>query len=76
MNCIDKRSQADECAKMGNSKISPLLFPDVLVLISSIEFGLQCVLSSFVDACHTVEMKISMAETEILHFSRNPDQCV
>ena len=41
MNWIDKYSQADECATIGNCKISRLLFADDLVLLSSTESGLQ-----------------------------------
>ena len=76
MNWIDKCSQANECATIGNCKISRLLFADDLVLLSSIESGLQRALNSFADACNTAEMKISTAKTEVLHLSRNPDQCV
>ena len=76
MNWIDKCSQADECAMIGNCKISRLLFADDLVLLSSTESGLQRALNSFADACNTAGMKISTAKTEVLHLSRNPDQCV
>ena len=41
MNWIDKYSQADECATIGNCKISRLLFDDDLVLLSSTQSGLQ-----------------------------------
>ena len=40
MNRIDKCSQVDECATIGNCKISRLLFADDLVLLSSTESGL------------------------------------
>ena len=76
MNWIDKCSQDDECATIGNCKISRLLFVDDLVLLSSTESGLQRALNSFADACNTAGMKISTAKTEVLHLSRNPDQCV
>ena len=76
MNWIDKCSQADECATIGNCKISRLLFADDLVLLSSTESGLQRPLNSFADACNTAGMKISTAKTEVLDLSRNPDQCV
>ena len=76
MNWIDKCNQADECATIGNCKISRLLFADDLVLLSSTESGLQRALNSFADACNTAGMKISTAKTEVLHLSRNPDQCV
>ena len=76
MNWIDKCSQADEWATIGNCKISRLLFADDLVLLSSTESGLQRALNSFADACNTAGMKISTAKIEVLHFSRNPDQCV
>ena len=76
MNWIDKCSQADECATIGNCKISRLLFADDLVLFSSTESGLRRALKSFADACNTAGMKISTTKTEVLHLSRNPDQCV
>ena len=76
MNWIDKCSQADECAMIGNCKISCPLFANDLVLLSSTESGLQRVLNSFTDACNTAEMKISTSKTEVLHLSKNPDQCV
>ena len=76
MNWIDKCSQADECATIGNCKISRLLFADDFVLLSSTESGLQGALNSFVDAHYTAGMKISTAKTEVLRLSRNPDHCV
>ena len=78
VNWIDKCSQADECATIGNCKISRLLFADDLVLLSSTESGLQRALNSFADACNTAGTKISTAKTEVglLHLSRNPDQWV
>ena len=76
MNWIDKCSQADECATIGNCKISRLLFADDLVLLSSTESGLQHALNSFADACNIVGMKISTDKNEVLHLSRNSDQCV
>ena len=76
MNWIDKCRQADECASIGNCKISPLLFADDLVLLSSTESGLQRALNSFAYACNTAWMKIGTAKIEVLHLSRNSDQCV
>ena len=75
-NWIDKCNQADECATIGNCKISRLLFADDLVLLSSTESGLQRALNSFADACDTAGIKISTAKPEALHLSRNADQCV
>ena len=69
-------SQADECATIGNCKISRLLFADDLVLLSSTECGLQRPLHSIVHVSDTAGMKISTAKTKVLHLSRNPDQCV
>ena len=57
-------------------QINRLLFAVGLVLLFSTESGLQCALNSFADACNTAGMKISTAKTEVLHLSRNPDQCV
>ena len=76
MNWIDKCNQAEKRATIGNCKISRLLFADDLVLLSSSESGLQQALNSFADACDTAKMKISTAKTEVLHLSRNLDQCV
>ena len=76
MNLIDKCSQDDECATIGNCKISRPLFTDDLVLLSSTESGLLRALNSIADACDTAGMKISTAKTEILHVLRNPDQCL
>ena len=53
-----------------------MLFADDLVLLSSTESGVQRALNSFADACDTAGMKISMAKPEVLHLSRNPDQCM
>ena len=44
--------------------------------LSSTESGLQSKLSSFANACNTAKMKISTTKTEVLHLSRNPDQCM
>ena len=74
MNWIDKCSQADECATIENCTQVP--FADDLVLLSSTESGLQSALNSFANAYNTAGMKISTAKTEVLHLSRNPDQCV
>ena len=76
VNWIDKCSQAVECATIGKCKISHLLFADDLVLLSFTEAGLQHALNSFADVCNTAGMKISAVKTEVLHLSRNPDQCV
>ena len=65
----------DECAAIGNCKISHLLFAGDLVLLSSTESGLQRALNSFADACNSAGMKISTAKAEVLHLSRNSDQC-
>ena len=73
---MDKCSQADECATIGNCKISRVLFADDLVLLSSTESGLQQALNSFADARCTAGMKLSTAKTEVLHLSKNPDQSV
>ena len=47
-----------------------------MILLSSTEYCLQRALNSSADACNTAGMKISTAKTEVLHLSRNPDQCV
>ena len=57
-------------------QLNCLLFADDLVLLSFTESGLQCALNRFTDASNTAGIKISTAKTELLHFSRNPDQCV
>ena len=59
---------------MGNCKISRMLFADDLVLLFSTESGLQRTVNSFADVFDATRIKISMAKTEVLHLSRNPDQ--
>ena len=76
MNWNDKCSPADECATIRNYKISCLLIADDLVLLSSTESGLRLSLNRLADAYDTAGMKISTTKYKILHFSRNPDQCV
>ena len=76
MNWIDKCIQADQCATIGNCKISRLQFADELVLLSFTESGLQRALNSFAGACNTAGMKISTTKTEVPIPSKNPDQCV
>ena len=76
MNWMNKRSQGDECATIGNCKISRLLFADDLVLLSSTESGLQRASNSFAYECGTAGMKKSSVTTEVLHLSRNLDLCV
>ena len=75
MNWIDKHSRTDECITIGSCKISRLLFADDLVLLADTESGLQRALSGFEAACNIAGMKISTTKTEILHLSRNPNQC-
>jgi len=75
MNWIGKHSQSNECATIGNCKINRLLFADDVVLLSSTESGLQRALNDFAAACDNAGMKISTTKTEVLHLSRNPDQC-
>ena len=75
MNWIEKYSRADECATI-NCKVSSLLFAVDLVLLFLTKSGLQRALNSFADACNTTGVKIGPAKTEVLHFSKNPDQIV
>ena len=76
INWINKCSQADECATIGNCKISRLLFADDLVLFSA-KSSLQRALNSFADVCNTAGIKMSTANFEAFHLSRNPaDQCM
>ena len=72
MNWIDKCTQADKCATIENCKISLLLFADDFVLLSSTESGLQRALNSL-QQCRNENKHV---KTEVLHLSRNPDQCV
>ena len=76
LSWIDKCSQADECALIGNCKISHLLSADDLFLLSSTESGFQLSLNIFADACNTTGMKIRTAKVEVLPLLRNPDQCM
>ena len=47
-----------------------------LILLYFTESDLQHRLNSFADACNTAGMKISTAKPEVLHLSKNLDQCV
>ena len=76
MNWIDKCSQAEERVTIGNCYVNRLIFTDGLIQLFSTESSLQRAFNSFADACNTAGMKISTAETEVFHLSRNPDQCV
>jgi len=75
MNWIDKRSQTNVCATIGNCEINRLLFVDDLVLLFSTESGLQRALNDIAAACDNVGMKISTTKNEVLHLWRNLDQC-
>jgi len=75
MNWIDKRSQTIECATIGTCKINHLLFADDLVLLSSTESSFQRASNDFAAACDNAGMKINTSKTEVLHLSRNLDQC-
>ena len=48
----------------------------IWLLLSSTESGRKRALNSFADACNTAGIEISTANTEVLHLSRNLDQCV
>ena len=76
MNWIEECSKADECATTGNCEISRLLFADDLVLLFATEPGHPHALNSFANAFNTVGKKISTGKTEVLHLSKNPNQCV
>jgi len=60
MNWIDKRSQTNECATIGNCKINRLLFAVDLILLSSTESGLQRALNDFAAARDNAGMKSAL----------------
>jgi len=68
MNWIDKLSQTNEYATIGNCKINRLLFAKDLVLLSSTESGLQRALNDFAAVCDITGMKISTTKTEYFIF--------
>ena len=70
MNWINKCSQANECAGIGNCRISRLVFADDLVLLFSTKPGLQRALNSFADACDSARMKISTAKLRYFIFQK------
>ena len=65
----------DECVLIRRCKISLLLFTDDLVLLASLQSGLQHLLNGFAAACDIAGMKISTFKTELLYFLINPVQC-
>jgi len=75
MNWIDEHSQTNNCGTIGNREISRLFFADDLVLLSSAKSGLQRALNDFAAVCDNAGMKTSTIKTEVLHLSRNSDQC-
>ena len=72
---MDKLSQTDKGARLGNCKTSRLFVADDLVLLADSESGLQRALNGFAAACNIAGMKISTTKTEVLHLSRNPVKC-
>ena len=70
-----KYKQVRRCVKIGNFKISRLLFADDLVLLADSESGLLRARDGFAAACDYVGMKISIAKTEVLHISKKSVQC-
>ena len=74
MNWMDKLSQTDECVTIGRCKISQLVFADDVVLLASLESGLQHALSGFAAACNIALMKISMSKTKVLFGSASLKQ--
>jgi len=59
MNWRDKRRKTNEYAMIGNCKTNRLLITDDLVLLSTIESGLQRALNNFAAACDNAGMKIN-----------------
>ena len=72
---MDKLTRTDECLTIERCKISRLFFADDLVLLASLESGLQKALNGFAAACDIAGMKISSSKTEVLRLSRIPVQC-
>ena len=75
MNRMDKLNGTDKCVTIGRCKITRLLFADDLVLLASLESGLQHALNGFAASYDIGEMKISTTKPVVLHLLRNPVQC-
>ena len=74
MDKIDKDSFSSSGVLFKVCNVWFLLFADDLVMLSLNKSDLQYVLDQFSDACLDAGMKISMAKTEIMCFSRHPAQ--
>ena len=59
MDWIEKRSRGSECVKIGQVKVSRLLFADDLALLASSQQDLQCALDRFAAESELAGMKVS-----------------
>ena len=75
MDRIVKKSESCGGVKIGECTAQRQLFADDLVLLDSIQNGLQQALDRFSDACSVAGMKISTTKTETMWLSRQPKQC-
>lgn len=75
MDRIEKRSRGNEGVRIGNVKVSRLLFADDLALLASSQTDLQRALERFAAECAQDGMKISTAKTEAMCLSRRPVDC-
>ena len=72
---IVKKSESGGGAKIGDCTVQRLLFADDLVLLDSIQNGLQQALGKYSDARSVAGMKFSTTKTETMCLSRQPKQC-
>ena len=75
MDRIEKRSRGRECVRIGDVKVSRLLFADDLVLLASSQEDLQRALDRFAAECEVDGMRINTSKTEVMVLSREPVDC-
>lgn len=62
-------------SKLGDLRISHLLFADDLVILGSSQTELQHALERFVAVCDDAGMKVNVNKSEVMVISRTPIQC-
>ncbi|KAL4006357.1 guanylate cyclase activator 1 [Sarotherodon galilaeus] len=75
MDRISRRSQVAEGFHLGGLRISSLLFTDDVVLLASLDDGLQLAVEPFTAKCEAVGMRISTSKSEAMVLTRKRVEC-
>ncbi len=73
MDWMLQRSRGSEGFKIGDFRISHLLFVDDLVILTSTKNELQRALERFVAVCGKAGMKVNVNKSEVMVISRKPE---